>query len=288
MVEAYVFLVAFTIQIFAMSVLYPAWFTRYLRRQVDNIPAERLAQRYPGVDLKRAQQQFFWRYRALNTGIVVLGLLLLGWLFSYLRRPDWNDGPVEALVTAYFLMQALLPLALVVWAAIRFNKKHGRPLVERKRKAVLERRGLFDFVSPLAVLMAIVGYLLFGGYVIYIQQNPFQGFAGPLVNIGCVTLVYALNAFVVYQMLYGKKWNPLDTHSGRVHAIGLAVKSSVYSCIAVVAFLALNFTLILLDWQRWEPFALSVYFVASAFLSSMGLVSPLRQPDQDEPAIISQ
>ena len=288
MIEAYAFLAAFMVQILAMSVLYPAWFIKYWRVQATNIPAERLAQMYPGVDFSLAQQQFFTRYRALNTVIAVLGLLLLGWLFSYMRRADWDDGPVEVLVTAYFLVQVMLPLFLFAWVAVRFNQMHGRPLVERKRKALLERRGLFDFVSPFIVLVAVVSYFLFAGLVIFIQKDPFHGFAGPLVNIGCVTLVYALNAFVVYTMLYGKKSNPFETHSGRAHTIGLAVKSSVYSCIIVVVFLSLNFTLVLLDWQRWEPFALSVFFVMTAFLCSMGLVAPPRPPEEGGRAITSQ
>ncbi len=29
---------------------------------------------------------------------------LLGWLFSYMRRPDWDDGPLEILVTVHFLV----------------------------------------------------------------------------------------------------------------------------------------------------------------------------------------
>ena len=88
----------------------------------DEFPAERLAQLYPGVDLGHAQERFLTQYRALTTGIAVLGLLLLGWLFSYMRRPDWDDGPVEVLVTVYFLMAQMLPLGLVVWFGVRFNK----------------------------------------------------------------------------------------------------------------------------------------------------------------------
>jgi hypothetical protein len=286
MIEAYAFLAAFTVQILAMSAVYPAWFIRYCRVLATGIPAERLAQMYPDVDLSLAQEQFFTRIRALNAGIAVLGLLLLGWLFSYLRRPDWDDGPVEALVTAYYLLQVFLPLGLVAWVAVRFHKMHGRPLLERKRKALLERRTLFDFVSPSIVLVAVVSYFLFGGFVIYIQQDPFQGFAGPLINIGCITLVYALNAFVVYTMLYGKKANPFETHAGRVHTIGLAVKSSVYSCIVIVAYLSLNFTLGLLDWQRWEPFALSVFFVSVALLSSRGLTAPPRPPGENAESLV--
>ena len=43
-----------------------------------------------------------------------------------------------------------------------------------------------------------------------------------------ITLVYVFIALVVYVMVYGKNRNPLDTHAGRLHAIGVAVKSGVY------------------------------------------------------------
>ena len=152
---------------------------------------------------------------------------------------------------------------------------------EGKRTAVLQRRGLFDFVSPFIVFLAVLSYFLFAAFVIYIQQHPFPGFAG-LINLVGVTLVYALNAFVVYMMLYGTKRNPFETHAGRLRTIGLAVKSSVYSCIVVVVYLSLNFSLGLLDLQRWEPFALSIFFVICALLASMGFAAPLRKPEVDE------
>jgi hypothetical protein len=104
----------------------------------------------------------------------------------------------------------------VVSRGVRFNKVHKRSLLQRKRKAILQPRGLFDFVSPFIV-------------------------------------------FVVYAMLYGKKSNPFETHARRVRTIGLVVKSCVYSYMACVAFVSLNFTLGLLDWQRWEPFALRFF-----------------------------
>jgi hypothetical protein len=63
--------------------------------------------------------------------------------------------------------------------------------------------------------------------------------------------------------------------------MSLTVRSSVYSCIACVAFLSLNFTLALLDWQRWEPFAMSAFFVMTALLSLMGMTAPPRKPQSD-------
>ena len=278
MIEAYAFLAAFTVQILVVSVLLPAWFIRYVRVQTASIPAERLAELYPGVDLGHARERGLTQYRALTLGIAVLGLLLLGWLFSYMRRPNWDEGKVDVLVTVYFLAAYLLPFVLFGWAGVRFNKEHKRSLPEGKRTAILQRRGLFDFVSPFIVFLAVFSYFLFAAFVIYIRQHPFPGFAG-LINLGALTLVYALNAFVVYMTLYGKKKNPFETHAGRLHAIGLTVKSSVYSCIVIVVYLSLNFSLRLLDLKRWEPFSLSIFFALCALVASMGFAAPLRKPD---------
>jgi hypothetical protein len=280
MIEAYAFLVVFAVQILAISVLHPVWFIRYVRVRAMSFPAEHFAQLYPGADRSVPLERFLTLYRVLNMGIAVLGLLLLGWLFSYLRRPDWDDGPVEAIVAVYFVAQMMLQLGLVAWIDVRYSKLLKHSSAEGKRKAVLQRRGLFDFVSPFTVVLAVLSYFLLAGFVIYIQQDPFPGFAG-YINIGAVTLVYALNAFGVYTMLYGRRKNPLETHADRVRAIGLGVRACIYSCIACVVFMSLNFTLVLLDLQSWEPFALSVFFVTCALLCFRGFTAPPRRPEAD-------
>lgn len=277
MIEAYAFLAAFAVQILVVSVLYPAWFIRYIRVQAASIPAERLAQMYPGIDLGHAQERFLARYRMLATGIAVLGLLLLGWLFGYTHRPDWGS-PAVLVMTAYFLAAQMLPLILVVWLGVRFDRKHKRSSPEGKRTASLQRRGLFDFVSPFIVLLAVLAYFLFAAFVIYIRQHPFPGFGG-FINLGVVTLVYALNAFVVYMVLYGTKANPFETHTRRLRRIGLTVKSSVCSCIVLVVFISLILSLGLLDLKRWQPFAISVFFIVCTLLGSLVFAAPLRRPE---------
>jgi hypothetical protein len=278
MLAAYAFLAAFLLQILLTSVLYPAWFIKYVRLRASRLPAERVAQLYPGVDLAGALERCLARYRVLTRSIAVLGVLLLGWLFSYMRHPDWDDGPVEALVSAYFATQMLLPVALVVWFGVRFDKAYKLALPESKRTAMLQRRGLFDFVSPFVVALAALCYVLFAAFVLYIRQHPFPGFAG-LISLGGITLVYAVNALVVFMMIYGKNRNPFESHAGRLRTIGLAVKSCVYSCIVIVVYLSLNFSLVLLDLQRWEPFALSTFFVVCVLVTSIGVLAPLREQE---------
>jgi hypothetical protein len=280
MLEAYAFLGTFTVQILATSVLYPALFVRFVRARTLTLPVERLAQMYPGVDVGRAQERFLSRYRVLNAVIAAIGLLLLVWLFGYMRSTAWRDGPVKVLVTVYFCVAQMLPLGLIVWLGVRFNKEHKRELPDRRRTAVLERRGLFDFISPYVVVLAVLGYFLFVAFMLYVRQHAFPGLA-VLITIFAVTLIYVVIALVVYKMVYGKSRNPLDTHAGRLHAIGVTAKSGVYTCIVTVAYLSLNFALRLLELQRWELFALSAFFVMCALLASLGVIRPLRQPEAD-------
>lgn len=278
MFEKYAFFAAFTAQILILSVLVPAKLIRSVRPLVTSYPPERFPQLYPhgsaGFD------RTLTLYRAANAGIAVLGFSLLGWLFSYMQRPDWDDGPVEGLVSVYFVVQAV-PLCLAAWTAVRFNKALRRSLPEEKRKASLQRRGLFDFVSPSIVFLAVLSYFLFVAFVLYIQRHPFPGFAGYLINIAGITLLYALMGFCVYVTLYGRKVNPLETHAERMRTIGVVVKVCVYACIVCVAFISLNFTLVLLDLQRWEPFAQSVSLVTLALLCFVALRAPPRQSGAD-------
>jgi MFS family permease len=274
MTEAYAFLATFTGQILAMSVLYPARFDRHVRLQAASMPTERLAQLYPGIDLDLARERFLTRYRRANTGIAVLGLLLLGWLFSYMRRPDWNEDPVVVLLSVYFVVQ-ILPLGLVCWLGFVFNKEHKRSLLAGKRKAMLQRRGLFDFASPFIVFVAVSGYFLFAGLVVYVRPEPSPGFA----LLGVLTLVYALEAVVVYRALYGRNANPLETYARRRHTIGLTVKVCIYSCIVCVVFFVFTFTLDLLDMRRWMPFAQSACLLVTSLLCLMGLGAPPREPE---------
>ncbi len=59
------------------------------------------------------------------------------------------------------------------------------------------------------------------------------------------------------------------------------MKSSVYSCIVIVVYLSLNFSLRLLDLKPWEPFSLSVFFVICSLVASMGYAAPLSKPEAE-------
>ena len=272
MIEVYAFLAMFLVQILAMSVLFPFRVIKYARAaQATSVPDERLARLYPGLDHKLATERFLTRLRVGSTAVAAIGLFLLGWLFNYLQRPDWTQTTVGTLLGGFYVLQ-YLPLLLGGLFAYRLFKSHEQPLDEGKRKATLERRGLFDFVSPSIVFLAALAYIAFVALVLFTQQKPFPGFW----LIGFLTLVYALQAFDVYRAIYGKK-KLIETRSSRALRIGFAVKFGVYICILNAVFFVSVFSIDLLDLKKWVPFSVSALFVAIALLISSGLTRLMRR-----------
>jgi hypothetical protein len=185
---------------------------------------------------------------------------------------------VIILISAYFALQ-LVPQVFVAWIGFRFNKAHKHSLLGGKRKATLQRRGLFDFISPFTVLLAVLAYLLTVAFIISVQTTPFPGYA----LIGVLTLVYLSQIVIVYRALYGKKGNPLQTQSDREHTIGVKVRTAVYGCIVCTVFFACIFTVDLLALHRWVPLAQTVALLINTLLCLMSVTAPPRRPEANGP-----
>jgi hypothetical protein len=272
MIPTYAFLTAFAVQILVVSVLHPGWVARWARAKAEV--------QFLGWDGKSIAR-FLRLYRVVNTGIAVLGLVLLNWLFNDTQSPHWDIRPVMRLLAGYSVMQGL-PFVLVSLIASWGKKKaltRSPPTV--KRTASLQRRGLFDIASPFTVFLAVLAYFLFAAFVISVQQRPFPGFAGYRL-LGIVTLVFAWNAFFIYWAMYRRKRWPLETRADRMQAVEVQVKVILYTSIAVIVFLSLTVALPLLHLWRWVPFATSVYFLTIILFTSMQLFALRRQAEADQ------
>jgi hypothetical protein len=263
MTEIYAYLTVFAVRVLALALLYPTWFISYL--QTDAMLDDRTAERYPDLDFRSMRDQFVARFRVLNICIALVGIALLSWLISYMQNPDSYDSRVKILVEIHFFA-LMVPLAYAIWIKIR-HKRLLRRTHPVKRRAVLQRRGFFDFVSRFAVVLAVVSYFLCSALVIYINQDPFPGFAG-YYNIAIITVFYALLAFGVYRRLYGKKNHPLETHEERAYTTGVIVRT----CVNIGTFLSAYVSLILaiqhFDLASWAP-------VANSLLVTAAIVVPM-------------
>jgi hypothetical protein len=280
MIEVYLFHVMFALQILVLSVLYPRQLIQRINQGLARYPAGDFPQLYPEGEEATLRElgQYQRGYWLLNQLIAGLGLLLLGLLFGYMRKAGWDDGPVVTAVGLYFILQ-LVPMLLFAWFTLRGNSYLRNVMQGEKRKAVLQRRGLFDFVSPAVVFITLLCYPAFIVMVLYFRRDPIPEFKSYVFML-TISLVYVWNAFWIYRTLYGRRSNPLQSNEERLHEIGTGVKISVYSCLACVLFFMLKFALVLLDRQSVEPLALSCFFVSIALMCYQTLKMP---PDATAP-----
>lgn len=271
MIEAYAFFAAFAVQILVASVLHPAWFTRYVCAKAEA--------QFPGWDGK-SLDRYLTLYRVTNVLIGLLGLALLGWLFNHMRSPDWQIVPVMRLLAGYSVAQMLpFVLASLIGNWIKRNALlHSPP--PAKRTASLQRRGLFDIVSPFTVFLAVVGYVAFAAFMINVQQHPVTGFSGYYL-LRVITFAFGLNAFVVYWLLYRRKRWPLETQAYRMQAVEVQVRIVFYLTIGITVFFFLFAALTLLHLMRWAPLAMSVYFVIVMLSTAMMLFALRHQAEKD-------
>jgi hypothetical protein len=281
MIEMYGFIAAFTAQIIFFSLLGPLRVTGVLRQQIQQFITEQA----PPVDAGSASRvdrrlRFFSR---LGLGTALVGLLLLIAMIRYMLRPDWTDGPLEAVVPFYFMLQ-VLPTSLAVVTALQFHAELKRSLPLTKRKALLQPRRLSDFVPWPTVAAAIVAYGLHIALLLYIEQDPFPHFAGFAINAAIVTFLYAAVALGIYWTMRRLGSSPLQGLDDRMRAAGVAVRVAVCICILSVVNISLNMTLILLDAQRWEPTFQIIGLILLGVLGRMALREQMRIPAVEAPS----
>jgi hypothetical protein len=182
--------------------------------------------------------------------------------------------------TAYVMLR-YFPFILIAWFTSRFNKVHRRLLRESKRKALLQRRGLFDVVSPSIFLLVILAYLQYAAVILYAARHPFPGYGGVFANIGGISLIYLLLGAVVMFLLYGKKKDPLQTHTDRIRMVRGVANFYAWVCILMSVLLSFSMAQKLLKLETWGPFVGTVYCLIITFLLLRGFSVPPRQPEAD-------
>ncbi len=127
------------------------------------------------------------------------------------------------------------------------------------RRAELQSRRLFDFVSPVLVGVATFVYVAFCGLIVYVRQFDFPWFGGYL-NIVIITAANLFFAGIIIWKLRGKKTDPHQAYEDRLSQIGLVVNQLVMVSIAATAFAAITITLASLDLRYLQPPIGCLYF----------------------------
>jgi hypothetical protein len=193
-------------------------------------------------------------YRNVNLFILLAGLLLMPVLFGYSGSGEWD----ETIVTTYFMVQ-VFPMILIEIGAFKYYKLMRKRDSRPTRKADLQPRRLFDFISPTIIGLAIFVYLAFIGFILYIRQFEFPWFGG-YWNIVIVTAGNLFFAGIIFWHLYGKKMDPYQAYEDRIRQMALIVEKVVFISIAMTLYVVIIVLLASLDLRNLQPTVLSLYF----------------------------
>ncbi|MGJ8663497.1 MAG: hypothetical protein ACSHWU_07595 [Marinicella sp.] len=257
------FYLVYLSQIAMISIIIPMWIKKRFDNMVLNHPPAIYPKLYPvSIDTMRYAMKTF---RILNAMMVFIGLLIIG-ITLITQSAELLNWDTQAMLTVTFLLQ-LLPFLYLGLSGIKYQqimRQVGQPT---KRKAQLTPRNLLDFVPKQLLIATFVTFISYAMVVIYIQQNPFPGFAG-YWNILYVFLLNIFYIFMIHRILSGRKMDPHQAQEDRLNHTRLIAKILIMGAILCNLFLTISMVLSVLDLRHIGDIIQSLYFQLVALMMS--------------------
>ncbi len=254
------FYLLFFSQAALVSLYFPFKIIRRVKRVISAHPPSEFPKLYPKSPESILRGLEF--YKSLNLFIFLIGFALAfhGVLTPGQELLNWDN---QSVVLGYFFLQ-MTPMLIADRFGLNYYKlmREAYPL----RKAELRPRRLLHFIHPGYIAAAVITYVLFVLLVIYVNQNPFPGFAG-YWNILLVTILNLVYAGVIGLNLYGKKKDPHQSQRDRNRQLALLIKKHVLFSILGTGFLGILFILPALELRHFTDISIVVYLHICAALA---------------------
>ena len=241
----------------SQTLLISFYFPRKMLKRISYVFATYPPSQYPRLYpepiayYEKAQRN----YRNLNVAVLLVGLSLLAVFLGGSRSGEWD---MSNFVFPYFIIQ-FFPVMLLEIRSFKYYRLMRKTDSRTTRKAELQPRRLFDFISPTMIGLAVLVYFAFIALILYIRQFDFPWFGG-YWNIVGVTAGNIFFAAIVAWNMYGKKRDPYQAYEDRKRQIELVVQQMVFMSIAATTFMALEVILASLDLRDLQPTVMSLYF----------------------------
>jgi len=186
------------------------------------------------IDAYRSKQRIF---KLANHIILSLGIVLL---IAIVIWENMTQGHIDQIIPwIYFMIQAL-PLMMLEYSGFAYFKLMRKTDTRKTRRAELNPRRLFSFISPMIVGTALI--LIIACLLVFYLMHGFEFHPRNDTFIIGLTLIASniLYAGIIYWNLYGKKLNPFQATKDRMKQIEGTIKSLVFLSIAASLFLILN------------------------------------------------
>ncbi|QSX29330.1 hypothetical protein JYB88_14100 [Shewanella cyperi] len=278
MSEAILFYPVFLSQILLISLYFPRKIVARCHYIFNHFPATSHPKLYPaGQEKSQKGVQRFWQ---LNLLILLIGALVL--VFFGPLGPDTFGTPDfgKSMPLLYGMLQ-FAPIALMELSGLQQFKLMRQLHRSTSRKAELQPRRLFDFISPTAVTVAVLMFFACLFYDAFMPDFRFQLDVDTFARSISLILCNLLFIFIIHRNLRGRKVNPLQASEDRYRQIQVGIKSLIYTSIAVSTFVMINISTNSFALDRYEILFNSLYWQAIALLGMGIMLNELQVKDID-------
>lgn len=258
-------------QVWLLSYFYPKQVIKRINYVLTHCPEHDFPKLYP-VPPERINTIKFV-YQALNYLLILIGVGLVIY-FSYIV-PDYKKhiNILDDLPLLFGIVQ-FMPLFILELLGYKHLKLMRQQNTQKNRKAELQPRLLFNFVSPLYLMLAVLTYISFVIYELVLCNFVLNFDAA--IKIGTVTLTNIMFIAISMVNLYGKKRDPYQGNEERNKQTKFVLESFVFISIFMTIYLMLHSWVNIYELNNLEVLINSLYFQVLALFSIGALLGRLK------------
>lgn len=257
-IDLLLYIVLFS-QIMFFSYYYPRRMLIRIHTIFKNYPPSDFPKLYPeSIDKYKKSAK---RYQIMNHFMIGLGLGLILWFYVTPRTGEWD----QAIVFWYFMIQFIPNIGIELWA-MKYHNAMRLLNQDAQKEAVLQPRRLTDFASKNLLGTVFVIYIIFIGYVAYLDQFDYPWFGGYL-NVLIISGLFLFFGIIGYRAMYGKVKNPYQSYEDRKVDLQFLIHQLLSMAIAVMLYAMLQISLKVFGLESFKAISISLYFHVIGYLS---------------------
>lgn len=263
MIENVAFYPIFVCQILLLSWYFPKLIVQRTDWLLEHCPPCDYPKLYP------VAVEHFIQKRSLfvqaNHLLLAIGVVILGWVgYQY----GASENAIFPMVPWVYFMLQMLPMLLTEIIGFKFFKLMREANASGVRKATLQPRRLFDYVSPRLVGAAVLTYVAMVIYTLTIFDYSLALSDVPVMSAFILLLGNSFFAAIIAFNIYGKKQDPYQDGKDKVTEVKIVLQSLFYMSIYMSVFMA-----VMASSNRFELDIDSAVFM-SLFCQSVALIAP--------------
>jgi len=262
----YLFYLVFLSQVFVLSYYFPNKLLDRMRYVLETYPPSMYPKLYPKpLEYYKMGQ---WGFKWVTRCILVLGFVILYAVIFLVDHATFaDDGYISEFWPALYGVIQFAPLMVLEFSEFSQFKLMRKANTATTRTAPLRRRRLSDFVSPMLVAIAVLLYIMFILFDLYVHDFVFDWGHDTLQRVAVITVTNLLVGGVGAWQLYGRKQNPHQGLDDRNKQIAAALTSILYVSMAMSIFFMTQVADDVIDMNFLDATLISLYFQVVAFLS---------------------